>query len=123
MSLNRALIVVAVLAAHLLLLSGLWSVAHQALPDRPNSQVVRVDRSPTIVYLLESPAPAAIKIPREAPRQDAQRSQAKPKHDAAVATPVYGNELSDAAALSNTAAAPQAMGEISAEVPSQWVPA
>jgi nitrogen fixation-related uncharacterized protein len=41
MSLSRALIVVAVLAAHVLLLSVLWTVAHQALPDRPNSQVAK----------------------------------------------------------------------------------
>jgi hypothetical protein len=116
--LNRALIVVAVLAAHVLLLSVLWSVANQALPDRPSSQVARVDRSPTIVYLLESPAPAVIQHQPDQAHQDARSTWAERRRDSAVVPLVQGDEVSNAAALSSaTSQQPLSTGQVSAEVP------
>jgi hypothetical protein len=119
MRLNRALVGLGVVAAHMLLLSLLWTIAHQALPNRSNKQATRPDRSPSIVFLLEPNAPAAIKPRRDAPHPDAQRAQADPKRDTAVPTPVYGSEVSNAAALSNAASVPLTTGGASAEVPKQ----
>jgi hypothetical protein len=116
-SLQRALIVVAVLAAHMLLLSVLWTVAHQALPDRPNSQVARPDRSPTIVYLLESPAPAVIQPPPDQAHQDARPTRAERKGDSAVAPVIQGDEVSNTAALSSAVVSPLSTGQTPAEVP------
>jgi cytoskeletal protein RodZ len=101
---NRALIVLLVVAIHILLLSLLWHALHQPLPNRPSIQVARADRSQTIVFLLEPYAPAAIKPRREEPRRDAHATQTDPKRDTATPVPVYGSEVSNAAALASAVA-------------------
>jgi len=113
MSFKRALAFLGVVSAHLLLLNWLWTVAHQTLPNRLGRQAISVDRSPTVVFLLEPNAPAVIKLLGDVPHQGAQRARTDPKREA---VPVYGNKVSNAAALSNTAAVPLATGEASAEV-------
>ena len=121
MSLQRGLIVVGVLAGHILLLGWFWTVAHQALPNRqtrPNDdQVVRPNHAPTIVYLLESPAPAAIQLRRDQAQQTIRPMRADAKRDSAVSVAVQGDERSNAAALSNAALQPLSTGEAPAEVP------
>ena len=98
------MIVLVIVVLHVLLLSLLWQTLHQPLPNRPSSHVARVDRSQTIVFLLEPYAPAAIK-----PRRDELRLDTRPKHfdrthDNLVPAPVYGSEVSNAAALSSAPA-------------------
>jgi hypothetical protein len=122
MRLNRALIVLLVLAAHTLLLAWLWTVVHQALPNRqtrPNSQVMRPENASTIVYLLEPPAPAVIQRQPDQAHQDARATRANPERDPAAPPPVYGNEVSNAAALSRETSAPLTIGDSSAEGPKQ----
>jgi hypothetical protein len=112
MRLNRVLIVLSVVLAHMALLNVLWTTVHQAPPSRSNKPVVRLDRTPSIVFLLEPNAPAAIKPRRDATHPDARSAQTEPLRDTAA---VYGNEVSNAAALSNSALVPKTVGEASAE--------
>jgi hypothetical protein len=119
MRLNRALIVLLVVAIHMLLLSWLWILGHQALPNRLNGQVLRPDRSSSIVFLLEPSAPAAIKLRRDAPHQASHPMPANPERDTVTPTPVYGNEVSNAAALSLATSSSLTTGGTSAEVPKQ----
>lgn len=122
MNLNRTLIVVGVVAGHMLLLSWLWTVVHQSLPNRlnrSNDLVARPNHAPTIVFLLTPPAPAATKLRRDQTREDAHPTRAEPKHDSAVQVSVQGDELSNAAALSNAALLPSSTGDNVAEIPKQ----
>jgi hypothetical protein len=115
MSINRALIVLAVVAIHVLLLGVLWQAMHQPLRNRPSSQVARSDRSQTIVFLLEPYESAAIKPRRDEARPDARRTHADRVQNAAVPMQVYGSEVSNAAALTSA----PTPGDTSAEVPKQ----
>ncbi len=106
---NRALLVLLVVAIHALLLGLLWQALNQPLPNRPSSKVARTDRSQTIVLLLEPYVPTAIKLPRDKPQHDARPARANRTNDIAVPEPVYGSEISNAAAMPSAAAgsAPQ----------------
>ena len=101
---NRALIVLVIVAIHVLLLSLLWHALHQPLPNRPSNQAARVDRSQTIVFLLEPYAPAATKPRRDEPRIEARQTHRNREHDSPVSAPVYGSEVSNAAALADAVA-------------------
>lgn len=113
MSSKRALVFLGVLSAHMLLLSWLWTIAHQALPNRVGKQAMFPDRSPSIVFLLEPNAPAVTKPRRDAIRPDTHRTQTDSQPETA---PVYGNEVSNAAALSNSTLVPLATGAASVEL-------
>jgi hypothetical protein len=122
MRFNRTLIVVGVVAGHMLLLNWLWTVVHQPQPgrlNRTNDQVARPNHAPTVVYLLAPPAPAAIELWREQAHQVAHSTRSDPKRHSAVPVSVQGDERSNAAALSNAALLPHAIGDSSAEVPKQ----
>lgn len=111
-SLSRALIVSVVVVIHLLVLKVLWRAVNQALPNRPGSQVARPEQSKTIVFLLEPNAPAAINHRRGEPHPDARPRRADRMRENAVPEPVYGSEVSNAAAMPSAGAA-------SVEVPKQ----
>jgi hypothetical protein len=100
----RAPIVLLVVAIHVLLLSLLWHALQQPLPSRPSNQLAHVGRSATIVFLLESYAPAAIKPRRQEPQRDAHATQTDPKRHTATPVPVYGSEVSNAAAVASAPA-------------------
>ena len=119
MSINRALIVLAVVAIHVLLLGLLWHAMHQPLPNRPSSPVARSDHSQTIVFLLEPYESAAIKLGRDEARPDARRTHNDRAQNAATPMPVYGDKVSNAAALTSTSSVPPTPGDASAETPKQ----
>ena len=108
MSLHRVPIVLLVAAIHALLLGLLWQALHQPLPNRPSSKVARTDRSQSIVFLLEPYAPAATKPRRNEPRLEDRSMPADRTHAIAAPEPVYGSEVSNAAALSSAPAAVEA---------------
>ncbi len=105
MSLHRVPIVLLVAAIHALLLGLLWQALHQPLPNRPISKVARTDRSQSIVFLLEPYAPAATKPRRNEPRLEDRSMPADRTHAIAAPEPVYGSEVSNAAALSSATTA------------------
>jgi len=126
MRFNRTLIVVGVVAGHVLLLNWLWTVVHQPQPGRLNrtiDQVARPHRAPTVVYLLAPLAPAAMERRPEQAHQVARSSRTGPKHHRVVPVPVpvpvQGDDRTNAAALSNAALLPHAIGDSSAEVSKQ----
>jgi len=101
--LSRALVLALVVAIHLLLLKIPWPALRQALPNQPSKQVAPPDRSQTIVFLLEPSQPLATKPQRADPQPEARPTHRDRAHDSAVSAPVYGNEVSNAAAMAATA--------------------
>ena len=101
----RALIVLVIALIHALLLSLLWRALHQPLPNRLNIKSPRPDRSQTIVFLVKPDAPAVTKARRDSPPISARPKRANREHDIAVPAPVYGSEISNAAAMPSAPAA------------------
>lgn len=105
-------IVLVVAAIHVLLLSLLWQSLHQPLPNRPSSKVAPTDRSQTIVFLLEPYTPSTAKVGRDKFHPQVRPKRSEHETHTAVQVPVYGSEVSNAAAMPSAAAA-------SVEVPKQ----
>lgn len=100
---SRALVLAVVVAIHLLLLKIPWPALRQALSNQPSKQVAPPDRTQTIVFLLEPSQPLATKPQGEDPQPEARPTHRDRAHESAVPAPVYGNEVSNAAATASVA--------------------
>ena len=114
---RRAIILFAVLGAHLLVLELYGRLGVQTWQHRTNTPVARPEPGRTIVLLLEPQTPFAIKPGRDAPQTNTRPTPRERARNVLGPVAVFGSEASNAAAVQSVAPASPPLARASAEAP------
>ena len=114
---GRAIILFAVLGAHLLVMTLYWQFGVQTRQQGTSTQGARPQAAQTIVLLLEPQTPLATKPGRDAPQTHTRPTPHENVRSVPAPAAAFGSEVSNAAAMQSAAPASPPLARASAEAP------